>query len=62
MKELADKTTEQLVKLDTALETELSKSISSLGRQLTALSRRFVEDYTPLTDRLRSLLQGVQRA
>ena len=62
MKELADKTTEQLVKLDTALETELSKSISSLGRQLTALSRRFVEDYTPLTDRLRSLLQGLQRA
>jgi hypothetical protein len=46
MQRLADKTTEQLVKLDTALETELSKSISSLGRQLTALSSRFVEDYT----------------
>lgn len=62
MRDLADRTTEQLGKLDTALETELSKSISSLGRQLTALSSRFVEDYTPLTDRLRSLLQGVQRA
>jgi hypothetical protein len=62
MSELADKATEQLSKIDTALETELSKSISSLGRQLTALSSRFVEDYTPLTDRLRSLLQGLQRA
>ena len=62
MKQLADKTTDQLVKLDTALETELSKSISSLGRQLTALSTRFVEDYAPLTDRLRSLLQGLRGA
>jgi hypothetical protein len=62
MRQLADRTTDQLVKLDTALETELSKSISSLGRQLTALSSRFVEDYTPLTDRLRSLLQGLRGA
>jgi chromosome segregation ATPase len=44
MRALADKTTEQIVKLDVALETELSKSISSLGRQLTALSKQFVDD------------------
>jgi hypothetical protein len=62
MKELAEKTTAELVKLDAALENELSKSISSLGRQLTALSNRFVEDYTPLTDRLRALIQGMRGA
>jgi chromosome segregation ATPase len=62
MKELAEKTTAELVKLDAALENELSKSISSLGRQLTALSSRFVEDYTPLTDRLRALIQGMRGA
>jgi hypothetical protein len=57
MRALADKTSEQIVKLDVAIETELSKSISSLGRQLTALSKQFVEDYSPLTERLRALVQ-----
>jgi hypothetical protein len=57
MRSLADKTSEQFAKLDAALETELSKSISSLGRQLTALSKQFVEDYLPLTDRLRAVVQ-----
>jgi hypothetical protein len=57
LRDLADKTNEQIVKLDTALEHELSKSISSLGKQLTALSKQFVEDYAPLTDRLRAIVQ-----
>ena len=57
MRSLADKTSEQIVKLDVALENELSKSISSLGRQLTALSKQFVEDYLPLTERLRAVVQ-----
>jgi hypothetical protein len=57
MRALADKTSEQIVKLDVALENELSKSISSLGRQLTALSKQFVDDYSPLTDRLRAIVQ-----
>jgi len=58
MQALADKTNEQIVKLDTALENELSRSISSLGRQLTALSKQFVEDYSPLTERLRAIVQA----
>ena len=58
MRALSDKTSEQIVKLDVALENELSKSISSLGRQLTALSKQFVEDYSPLTERLRAVVQG----
>ncbi len=62
MKQLSDKANEQIVKLDVALETELSKSISSLGRQLTALSSRFVEDYTPLTEKLRMVVQASRGA
>ena len=57
MKQLADKANEQIVKLDVALETELTKSISTLGRQLTALSSKFLEDYGPLTDKLRQMVQ-----
>jgi hypothetical protein len=63
MNELARKTNEQVAKLDAALENELQKSISSLATQLTSLSRRFVQDYTPLTEELRkviSLAQGVR--
>jgi hypothetical protein len=58
MKQIGDKATEQISKLDVALESELTRSLASLGRQLTALSSRFVEDYGPLTDRLRLLVQA----
>jgi hypothetical protein len=61
IKQISDRTTEQFTKLDAALETELSKSISSLARQLTALSNRFVEDYTPLTESLRSIVRASSR-
>jgi F0F1-type ATP synthase membrane subunit b/b' len=43
--------------LDRALEEELRKSIESLGRQLTALSQKFVQDYTPLTAQLQRVVQ-----
>ncbi len=42
--------------LDKALEAELTRAISGLGQQLTALSQHFVEDYTPLTNKLRELV------
>jgi ABC-type transporter Mla subunit MlaD len=49
--------TEQQVKdLETKLGEALEECLSSLGSQLTALSERFVEDYTPLTIRLRQLV------
>jgi ABC-type transporter Mla subunit MlaD len=50
----------QVVALDKVLEQELTRSIESLGRQLTALSRKFVDDYTPLTQRLQQLLQAAR--
>ena len=62
LRALADKTNEQMVKLDTAIENELSRSISSLGRQLTALSKQFVDDYGPLTERLRAVVQMARGA
>ena len=46
----------QLKDLDKQLEEELNKSIGSLGSQLLSLSKKFVDDYTPLTDKLKSLI------
>jgi len=55
LRQLSDRTSENIAKLDLALEKELTKSISGLGGQLTALSKQFVDDYAPLVDRLREL-------
>jgi len=57
VKQLSERTKEQVVALDRALSEELTKSITTLGKQLTALSAKFVEDYTPLTESLRSVVQ-----
>ena len=54
--ELAARTKEQVAVLDAALAEELKKSLESLGRQLAALSEKFVSDYGPLTDKLRLLV------
>jgi ABC-type transporter Mla subunit MlaD len=59
-KQVADltmKTRQQVTTLDEALSDELTKSLESLGRQLTALSQRFVEDYSPLTEKLRRVVE-----
>jgi enoyl-[acyl-carrier-protein] reductase (NADH) len=54
--ELAEKTKQQVAVLDAALAEELKKSLESLGRQLAALSEKFVSDYEPLTDKLKLLV------
>ena len=48
---------QQITVLDTALQTELTKALESLGSQLTSLSRQFVDDYSPLTEKLRDVVQ-----
>jgi hypothetical protein len=58
IKQLSEKNSEQIVKLDAALERELTKAISTLGSQLTALSKRFVDDYQPLTESLRAVVRS----
>jgi hypothetical protein len=56
LEELTGKTVKQVSILDAALTEELKKSLESLGRQLAALSDKFVKDYSPLTDKLRDLV------
>jgi len=43
--------------LDASLEKELNTALESLSRQLVSLSAKFVEDYAPLTDKLREVVQ-----
>ncbi|MGH7056109.1 MAG: hypothetical protein ACREFA_20095 [Stellaceae bacterium] len=57
--QLSQITRQQVVDLDKALGEELTKSLETLGRNLTALSGKFVEDYTPLTDKLHRLVNGM---
>ncbi|MEX2130001.1 MAG: hypothetical protein WD772_00830 [Pseudohongiellaceae bacterium] len=52
----------QLQQLDEAMEKELTSALQTFGYQLTALSEKFVNDYTPLTDRLRDVLAMVEKS
>lgn len=62
MKQAGDDTRKQVAALDQGLEKALTHSLETLGRQLTALSMKFVEDYTPLTARLQQLVHAAGRA
>ena len=48
---------DRVKKLDEELGNELNKSLNTLGNQLASLSNHFVSDYTPLTKRLREVLE-----
>jgi len=48
--------------IDKGLEEELSKALNSLARSLASLSAKFVEDYQPLTERLREIVRLAERA
>jgi len=53
---MTEKTERQMQLLDESMEKELTAALQTFGYQLTALSEKFVNDYVPLTDRLRELL------
>ncbi len=55
-RESAERMNQQIRFLDEALQEELTRSLESLGSQLTSLSNQFVQDYTPLTNRLNDVL------
>jgi uncharacterized phage infection (PIP) family protein YhgE len=55
--EASAQTKEQVGVLEQALSDALQQSLNSLGQQLTALSEAFVEDYAPLTQKLRQIVQ-----
>ena len=56
VQEMTDKTEQQMRLLDESMEKELTQALQTFGYQLTALSEKFVNDYVPLTDKLRELL------
>jgi ABC-type transporter Mla subunit MlaD len=56
MKKGLDTVHQGVIALDKGLQEELTKSLESLGRQLASLSEKFVADYTPLTDKLRDVV------
>jgi len=58
LRQATEDSKKQIAVLDKALEEELRRAIESLGRQLTALSQKFVQDYTPLTAQLQRVLQS----
>ena len=60
LRQSVEDTKKQIVALDTALERELTTAMQGLGRQLTALSSRFVEDYAPLTEKLQRLVSAAR--
>ena len=47
----------QITTVDESMGEALSKSIESLGQMLARLSGKFVDDYTPLTDKLREIVR-----
>ena len=49
--------TAQLASLDTMLQEKLTKALESLGNQLFSLSKKFVDDYTPLTEKLSEVVK-----
>jgi len=48
--------------IDKGLEEELSKALNSLAGSLASLSAKFVEDYQPLTVRLREIVRLSEKA
>ena len=52
MQKLGERLERQVAQLDTGMEEELNKALRAFGLQLTALSEKFVSDYSPLTDKL----------
>lgn len=57
LEQMVARTDQQLIKLDDALENELTHSLRTFGYQLTALSEKFVADYLPLTEKLQDLVR-----
>ncbi|MEY2775931.1 MAG: hypothetical protein RLY30_29 [Pseudomonadota bacterium] len=61
LRESVDLLKEGVVTLDHTLQKELEAALQGLAGQLAALSNRFVEDYMPLTERLRDVVQMSKR-
>ena len=49
--------TDRFDEFDKNMQSELNECIGLLGKNLASLSEKFVDDYSPLTDRLRDVVQ-----
>lgn len=58
---MTNKTNAHMQILDESMEKELTQALQTFGYQLTALSEKFVNDYMPLTDRLREILSVAEQ-
>ena len=56
IKESTDNLNGQIKKLDDAMQEELSRVMKIMSDRLVYLSNKFVEDYTPLTERLKQIV------
>jgi len=59
VEKMIERTEQQVNRLDDAMEDELTKALSTFGYQLSSLSEKFVQDYSPLTEKLQALVQLV---
>ena len=50
------KMNEQFTSFDNQMQQEMNRSIQAMGRNLASVSEKLVEDYTPLTQKLRDLI------
>ncbi|PXY02424.1 hypothetical protein DF185_07180 [Marinifilum breve] len=51
----------QFKELDEALSSELTKALEALGNQLASVSNKFVQDYVPLTNKLKEVVNLAER-
>lgn len=61
LEDLLNKNNAQFDRLEQSMEAELNKALTSFGYQLTSLSEKFVNDYMPLTDKLRDLVTAAEK-
>jgi gas vesicle protein len=52
----------QIAELDQQMQDEVRRVVEVMGGHLASLSNKFVEDYTPLTEKLRDVLRIAQAA
>ncbi len=59
LKNTAQRLSNQVTELDKMLQDELTKSLTSFANQLASLSHKFASDYTPITNKLKEILDSM---
>lgn len=59
--ESAKKINSQFEQFDNEMQKELSRAMEQLGKSLASISEKFVNDYTPLTQKLQQLVETARK-